>query len=77
MELTRGMKLIINRQMYINTVKILKLNKSNEKSKIIIECELARQDTIPYFTQGNGKENLIIIRVPGTHKIIGLAKLIT
>lgn len=71
-----GMKLIINRQMYTNTVKILKLNKVNNKSKMIIECELSRQDTIPYFESCNERENLIIIRALGTNKIIGLTKLI-
>lgn len=74
--LTIGMKLIINRQMYTNTVKILKMNKMNSKSIIVIECELSRQDTIPYFESVNERENFIIIRVSGTNKIIGLAKLI-
>lgn len=75
-KLSVGMKLIINRQMYTNTVKILKLRKGSKKSKMmIIECELVREDTLPYFSQGNQKENYMILRASGTNRTIGLGKL--
>lgn len=75
-KLTVGMKMIINRQMYTNTVKILKLHKGSKKNKTtIIECELIREDTLPYFSQGNQKENYMILRASGTNRTIGLGKL--
>lgn len=76
MKLTVGMKLNIIRQMYTNAVKILKLHKGSKKNKfMVIECKLIREDTLPYFPQGNQKENYIVLRAPGTNKTIGLGKL--